>query len=326
MKRRDFLALSAGATIVPVAAMGQEKRIPVVGILAAASSQNAGAQRALAGLREALAEAGFVDGKTVTFEYRWAETQFDRLPALAAELVERKVDVIACEGGDGPALAAKQATSTIPILAILIRDPVAAGLAASLQHPGGNLTGVTLLGLDAKRLEVVTALLPKAKAVAVLANPKDVSTSDAVKDTHQAAQARGIQLQVVEASKEGEIEPTFDKIKQNRAEAILVMPNSLFSGQAKKIINLAEQNKIPVIYPGPFYVTSGGLLGYGFDGPTTYRMNGIYVGRILKGEKAADLPIQQPTKFVMSVNMKAAKALGLEVPQSLLARADSVVE
>jgi putative ABC transport system substrate-binding protein len=320
MKRRDFITLSAAAAIVPIPATAQQtKPMPVVGILAVASSQNAGAQRALAGFREALAETGFVDGKNVAFEYRWAETQFDRLPALAAELVERKVDVIACEGGEGSALAAKQATSTIPILCILNRDPVPAGLVASLQRPGGNVTGVTLHGLDAKRFEVVTELLPTAKAVAVLVNPKDPSASEAVTETQRAAQAKGVQLQVVEASKEVDIEPAFAKVKQNRGEAILLFGNSLFSGRATKIASLAEQNRMPVIYPGRFYVDNGGLFAYGPDVPAAYRMNGTYVGRILKGEKPADLPIQQPTKLVLSINMKAAKALGLEVPQSLLA-------
>jgi putative ABC transport system substrate-binding protein len=327
MRRRDFIKITTVSAVMPLAARAApQKAMPVVGILAAASSQNAGAQRRISGLREAVAEAGFVDGKNVAFEYRWAETHFDRLPGLAAELVARKVDVIATEGGDGPALAARQATSTIPIVCILSRDPVAAGFAESLQRPGRNVTGVTLHGSGVKRFEIVSELLPEAKVIAYLVNPKDPSASDSVRSAQQAAQAKVVQLQVVEAGSENDIEPAFANARQSHADALLVQENVLFSGRASQLASSAAQHKLPTIFAGRPFVESGGLLGYSPDFFPAYQSNGRYVARILKGEKAGDLPLQQPTKFILAVNMNAANALGLAVPQSILARADIVIK
>jgi putative tryptophan/tyrosine transport system substrate-binding protein len=264
VRRRDFIKFTAASAIMPVKARAQpQKAMPVVGILAASSSQNAGGQRAIARFRDALAEGGFVEGQNVAFEYRWAETEYDRLPTLAADLVARKVDVIATEGGEGPALAAKAATSAIPIVCILNRDPVAAGFADSLQRPGRNVTGVTLQGLDVKRLEIVSELLPQAKVLAYLVNPKDPSAGDAVKSAQQAAQAKALQLQVIEAASENDIEPAFAKIQQARPDALVVLGNVVFSGRASQLAGLAAQHKVPAIFPGPFYVENGGLLGYG---------------------------------------------------------------
>ena len=327
MRRRDFIKITAVSAIMPLTARAQpQKAMPVVGILAAASSQNTGAQRNISGFRDTLAEAGFVEGKNVAFEYRWAETQFDRLPTLAADLVARKVDVIATEGGEGSALAAKEATSTIPIVSILSRDPVAAGFADSLQRPGRNVTGVTLHGLDVTRFEIVSELLPQAKVIGYLVNPKDPSAGDSVKSAQQAAHGKALQLQLIEAGNENDIEPAFAKATQSRVDALMVLGNVLFSGRASLLASLAAQHKLPAIFPGRVYVENGGLLAYGPDLFPAYQSNGTYAARILKGEKPADLPFQQPTKFLLAVNMKAANALGLAVPQSILARADTVIK
>jgi putative ABC transport system substrate-binding protein len=327
VRRRDFIKITALSAIMPVTARAQpQKATPVVGILAAASAQNTGAQRNVSGFRDALAEAGFVDGKNVAFEYRWAETQFDRLATLAADLVSRKIDVIATEGGEGPALAAKEATSAIPIVCILSRDPVATGFADSLQRPGRNVTGVTLHGLEVKRFDIVSELLPQAKVIAYLVNPKDPPASDLVKSAQQAAQAKGLQLHVIEASSENDIAPAFAKIQESRADALMVLGNVLFSGRRSQLASLAAQHKVPAIFPGQSFVESGGLLGYAPDLFPAYQSNGRYAARILKGENAGDLPFQQPTKFILAVNMNAANALGLAIPQSILARADAVIK
>ena len=326
MRRHDFMTILAGAAAYPLLAGAQQKAMPVIGILAAASPDNAGAQRMLAAFREGLGEAGYVEGRNIAIEYRWAEAQFDRLPALAADLVGRKVDVVVTEGGDPSVFAAKQATSTIPVVFHTRRDPVASGLVASLARPGGNLTGFSLHGLGAKRIELISELVPQAKVFAILVNPNDPSADEDIRDAGEAARAKGVQLHVVKASSDSEIEPAFATLSQLRAGALVVVGSPLFSGRRVQLMALVSRHAIPAIYEGRAYVDAGGLLSYGSDLAAVYRLKGIYTGRILKGAKPADLPVEQPSKFELVINLKTAKALGLTVPQSLFARADEVIE
>ncbi len=326
MRRRDFMTILAGAAAYPLLAGAQQKAMPVIGILAAASPDNAGAQRMLAAFREGLGEAGYVEGRNIAIEYRWAEAQFDRLPALAADLVGRKVDVVVTEGGDPSVFAAKQATSTIPVVFHTRRDPVASGLVASLARPGGNLTGFSLHGLGAKRIELISELVPQAKVFAILVNPNDPSADEDIRDAGEAARAKGVQLHVVKASSDSEIDPAFATLSQLRAGALVVVGSPLFSGRRVQLMALVSRHAIPAIYEGRAYVDAGGLLSYGSDLAAVYRLKGIYTGRILKGAKPADLPVEQPSKFELVINLKTAKALGLTVPQSLFARADEVIE
>jgi putative ABC transport system substrate-binding protein len=326
MRRRDFMTVFAGAAAYPLLAGAQQKPMPVIGILAAAAPDNAGALRMLAAFREGLGEFGYVEGRNIAIEYRWAEAHFDRLPALAADLVDRKVDVIVTEGGDGSVLAAKQATSTIPVVFHTNSDPVAMGLVASLARPGGNLTGVSLHGLAAKRIELLCDLVPEAKAIALLVNPNDPSAGDDIRDAHEAARAKGVQLHVVKASRDNEIEPAFDALSELRAGALVVVSSPLFSRRMVQLVALASRHALPAIYGGRLYVETGGLLSYGSNLEAVYRQKGIYTGKILKGAKPADLPVEQPTKVELVINLKTAKALGLTVPPLLLARADEVIE
>jgi putative ABC transport system substrate-binding protein len=326
MGRRDFMTVLAGAAAYPVSTGAQQKPMPVIGILAAASPDNAGALRNLAAFREGLGELGYVEGQNVAIEYRWAEGHFDRLPALAADLVDRKVDVIVTEGGEPSVLAAKQATSTIPVVFHNDGDPVARGLVASLARPGGNLTGVSLHGLAAKRIELLCDLVPQAKAIAFLVNPSSPSADDEIRDAQKAARAKGVQLHVVKASSESEIEPAFATLSQSRAGGLVVVGDVVFSNRAAQLIALASRHAVPAMYGGRFYVERGGLLSYGSNFPAMYRQKGIYTGKILKGAKPADLPVEQPTKVELVINLSTAKALGLTVPPLLLARADEVIE
>jgi len=325
MRRRDFITLLGGATAWPLAARAQ-KAMPVIGILAAASPDNAGAQRMLAAFREGLGESGYVEGQSITIECRWAEGDFDRLPALAADLVDRKVDVIVTEGGDSSVVAAKQATSTIPIVFHTNSDPVASGLVASLAWPGGNLTGISVIGLAAKRIELLSELAPQARAIAFLVNPNDPFAGDEIRDAQEAARIKGVQLRVVEAGSDSEIEPAFAELGEMGAGALVVGFSSIFSRRMAQIIALASRNMIPAIYSGRLWVETGGLLGYGSNFPAMYRQKGIYAGKILKGTKPADLPVEQPGAIRLVVNLNTAKELGITVPPSILARADEVIE
>jgi len=300
--------------------------MPVIGILAAASPDNAGAQRNLVAFREGLGEFGYVEGQSVAIEYRWAEAHFDRLPGLAADLVDRKVDVIVTEGGDASVLAAKQATSTIPVVFHTNSDPVAMGLVASLARPGGNLTGVSLHGLAAKRIELACELAPQAKAIALLVNPNDPSADADIRDAREAARVKGMQLHVVKAGSDSEIEPAFATLSELRADGVVVVSGVLFSRRMVQLVALGSRHAIPAIYGGRLYVETGGLLSYGSNLEVVYRQKGIYTGKILKGAKPADLPVQQPTTFELVVNLNTAKALCLTVPPLLLARADEVIE
>ena len=262
----------------------------------------------------------------MAIEYRWAEDHVDRLPALAADLVARKVDVIATSGGTAGILAPKGATSTIPIVCIGGGDLVAAGLGARLAHPGGNLTGFSILTVELmpKRLELLSELVPQAKAIALLVNPN--SPNDWLGDMQQAARAKGVELPILNASTASEIDAAFASLVQLQAGALLVGADPFFNNQREQIVALAARHAVPASYEWRESVAAGGLISYGPSLADTWRQSGAYVGRILKGAKPADLPVQQPTKFELVINMKTAKALGLTVPQSLLARADEVIE
>jgi putative ABC transport system substrate-binding protein len=327
VKRREFIVLlGAAASSPPAALRAQQKKMPVIGILAAASPDNAGAQRMLAAFREGLRETGYVEGQNIAIEYRWAEPQFDRLPALAADLVDRKVDVIVTEGGDGSVVAAKRATSAIPVVFHTNSDPVAMGLVASLARPGGNFTGVSLHGLAAKRVELVCELVPEAKAIAILVNPNDPSADADIRDAQEASRTKGVQLHVVKASSDNEIEPALATLSELRAEGVVVVSGVLFSRRMVQLVGLASRHAIPAIYGGRLYAETGGLLSYGSNLEVVYRQKGIYAGKILKGAAPADLPVEQPSKIELVVNLRAAQALDLKVPPSILARADEVIE
>jgi putative ABC transport system substrate-binding protein len=300
--------------------------MPVIGILAAASPDNAGAQRMLAAFCKGLGEFGYVEGQNIAIEYRWAEGHFDRLSTLAAELVDRKVEVIVTEGGDPSVLAAKRATSTIPVVFHTNRDPVASGLIASLARPGGNLTGVSLHGLAAKRIELLSELVPQARVIALLVNPNDPFAGDEIRDAQKAVSIKGVQLRVVKAGDDSEIEPAFASLSKMGAGALVVVGNPIFSRRMARIVALASRNAIPAIYTGRLYVETGGLLSYNSNLGEVYRLKGIYAGKILKGAKPADLPVEQPSRFELVVNLKTAAALGLTVPPSILARATEVIE
>jgi putative ABC transport system substrate-binding protein len=327
MRRRDVLSLATGVAAYPLlAAHAQQPRLPVVGILAAASPENMGAQRNLAALRAGLAEAGFVEGQTVAFEYRWANTEYARLPELAAELVNRKVDVIVTEGGDPSTWAAKRATTTIPIVFHVDHDPVAAGLVASFARPGGNLTGISLHDLDGKRIELIMELLPHVKTIAFLVNPKSTGAEGAMGSTRQAAHAKGLLLHVVTAADKAGLDAAFATLAQLHPDALAVMGDTLFSGHVDELTTQVARLHMPAIYPGQFFVEHGGLLSYGSYFVPMYRRKGIIAAKILKGANPAELPIERPDKFQLFINLKTANALGLTVPPALLARADEVIE
>jgi putative ABC transport system substrate-binding protein len=327
VKRRDLLALLSGAAVSrPVAGRAQQQAIPVIGVL---DSTSAGSRVPyLAAFRQGLSETGYVEGQNVAIEYRWAEGRFDRLPGLTADLVDRKVDVIFTSGGIPSALAAKRATSTIPIVFEAGIDPVAAGLVASLARPGGNVTGFSILALalTPKRLELLSELVPQADVFAVLINPTNTAEEAVVRDVQEAARAKGLRLHFLKASTEGEIEAVFATLVQLHAGALLVSTDPFFTSRREEIVALAARHAVPAIYWLRDFAAAGGLISYGPSLTAAYREAGIYAGRILKGEKPADLPVQQPSKFELVINLKTAKALGLTVPQSLLARADEVIE
>jgi putative tryptophan/tyrosine transport system substrate-binding protein len=277
---------------------------------------------------QGLSETGYVEGQNVVIEYRWAEGRDDRLPALAADLVGRKVDLIVSSGSLPAALAAKGATSTIPIVFTGISDPVAAGLVASLARPGGNLTGFSPFQFELmpKRLELLTELVPQARVIALLVNPNDARAEGLARDMQEAARVKGVQLPVLKAGSEDEIDGAFATLVQLHAEALLVFPDPFFSTRREQILALASRHAIPAIYAWRDLAAAGGLISYGANITALYRQAGIYAGRILNGAKPADLPVQQPTTFQLVINLKTAKALGLTVPPSILARADEVIE
>jgi ABC-type uncharacterized transport system substrate-binding protein len=326
VKRREFITLLGGAAAWPLAARAQQP-IPVVGFLHTGSS--ATRVYLLAAFHQGLKATGYDEGRNVVIEYRWADDQNDRLPALADDLVHRRVTVISAINTPS-AVAAKAATSAIPIIFLTGSDPVEAGFVASLNRPSGNLTGVSIFStqLAAKRLELLLELVPNADVIAVLVNPANPTLSgSAVNDLQQsAARVFGRQLQVLHASTEGEIDIAFATLVRLRAGALLVGGEAFFNSRRDQLITLAARHAIPAIYSRPEFAAAGGLVSYGENLADAYRQAGVYVGRVLKGEKSTDLPVVQPTKFQLVLNLKTAKALGLEVPPTLLARADEVIE
>jgi putative ABC transport system substrate-binding protein len=325
MRRRQLLLLLGGAMAAARTARAQQNAMPVIGVLGTSAGPSAGTFTAL---RQGLNETGYVEGQNLAIEYRWSEGLYDRLPALAADLVARKVDVIVAAGGPAPALAAKNATSTIPIVFTGIGDPVAAGLVASLARPGGNITGFALLVVElaAKRLELISEAVPRASTIAFLVNPNLTTAEPTIRAVQGGARAGNFQLHVLKATTEAEIDAAFASIAQLQAAALVVGADPFFESRREQLAALAARYAIPAIYAFREYVASGGLISYGPSITDLSRQAGVYVGRILKGESPGDLPVQQPTKFELVINLKTAKALGLTVPQSLLQRADEVID
>ena len=328
MKRREFITLVGGAAMAwPLAARAQQPPTPIIGFLSIASPE--AWTDYIAALKQGLGQAGFIEGQNVAIEYRWARGDFGRLPALANELVGRQVSVLATYGGARLALAAKAATSSIPIVFMFgDGDPVAYGLVRSFNEPGGNVTGLTMVAglLEPKRLEILHELLPGLTVVYLLINPNNAGVAQDLPTIVAAAGALGIKLEVVKASTETEIDAAFSIVARERAQALIVMNDALLQLRRHQIAGLCIRHRLPAIYPWREYVEAGGLISYGASIRETFRQSGIYVGQILRGARPADLPVQQPTKFEMVVNLTTAKIIGLEVPPSLLIRADEVIE
>jgi putative ABC transport system substrate-binding protein len=328
MRRREFIAMLAGAAAWPFEAHAQQAAMPVIGLLGSGVPDHPEIVRNLAAFRLGLAETGYVEGQNVRIEYRWAEGHYERLPALAVELVVRNVDVIVNEGGAVSVLAAKDATSKIPIVFHTSTDPVADGLVASLARPGGNLTGVTLLQVEVtpKLLQFASELIPKARVIALLVNPSSPSAEPILRQMQEAADRGNMQLRVLKAGTESEIDAAFATLGQLPADALIVTADGFFTLRREQIIALAARHAIPAVYGQGVFARIGGLLSYAANLPAAYRLKGNYTGKILSGVKPADLPIQQPTTFELLINIKTAKALGLDVPLHLQQLADEVVE
>jgi putative ABC transport system substrate-binding protein len=327
LKRREFIALVGGTAVAwPLAVRAQQPPIPIIGYL----SSTAAAPYApfVAAFQQGLKETGFIVGKNVTMEYRWAEGQAARLPELAADLVRHQVALIAVGGGGGTALAAKAATSTIPIVFAFGSDPVKLGLVASLNHPGGNITGVSYLAteLGPKRLELLREMLPNATAVGFLVNPRNPNTASDLPDMEAAARSLGQQLVIATVRGDSEIETAFAALKQRQVDGLVIQADAFLLSRRALLAALTLRDRIPSIHVERDYAVAGGLLSYGTDFANANREAGIYAGRILKGEKPADLPVQLPTRFQLVINLGTAKTLGLTVPDTLLARADEVIE
>jgi len=328
MRRREFSTLLGGAatasTVWPFASRAQQKATPVIGYLGVGAPGTSASN--VAALRQGLSETGYVEGQNLTIEYRWAEGRYDRLPAFAADLVGRKVDVIVA-GAPPAAHAAKNATSTIPIV-FTSGDAVGDGLAASLARPGGNLTGVSFLTVDLhpKRFELLSELVPQARVIALLVNPNVPATERVTPAVQEAARPNGVQLLILKASTESEIDAAFAALVQRQAGALVSSSNPFFYYRREQIVALAARHAVPAIYEVREYATAGGLISYGPSFRAAFRQVGIYTGKILKGANPADLPVVQPTTFELVVNLKTAKALGLTIPPSILSRADEVIE
>jgi putative ABC transport system substrate-binding protein len=326
MRRREFIALIGGAAAWPGAARAQPPALPVIGFLHGGS---AGPMTAfLAAFREGLKEAGYTEGRNVALEIRWAEGRYDRLPGLAAELVNRQVAVIATGGGMVAAMAAKSATSTVPIVFSGGSDPVAADLVASLSRPGGNVTGVVNIAaeLTAKRMELLRELVPTARMVAVLRNPANPEAAAQLREIEAAARLIGFKVAIADASRESEFEMALVSAIRQRVDALLVVNDPFYGSVRQQLIALVATHRLPAIWAQRLYTEAGGLISYGTNFEDVYRQVGVYAGRILKGEKPADLPVMRPTRFELVINLKTAKAIGLDVPWFLQQRADEVIE
>jgi putative tryptophan/tyrosine transport system substrate-binding protein len=328
MRRREFIAFVGGTAVAwPLRARAQQAALPVVGVVSG-QSPHSDARNATA-FYKGLSEAGYIDGQNVTVEYHWVEGHYDRLPGVMADLVRRQVAVIATTGNQATALAAKVATATIPIVFAVGQDPVKLGLVASLGRPGGNATGVNdfLSEVDAKRLRLLHDMVPKAVRVAVLVNPANVvSAEGTLQGTQEAAAATGVQLQILNATTIAEIDAAFASFARERPDALFVAADSFFSSRAVQFITLSARDRIPAAYSLRDYVAAGGLMSYGADLAEIGHEVGVYTGKILRGAKPADLPVQQSTKFNFAINLQTARALGIEVPSGLLSIADEVIE
>jgi len=327
MRRREFITLVGGAAVAwPLPAHSQQAAMPVIGFVNAASQQ--GWAGPLSAFLKGLREAGFVDGQNVAIEYRWAEGRIDRLPAMTADLVQRQVAVIAATT-TAAALAAKAATATIPIVFETGGDPVQLGLVSSLSRPGRNITGATQLtvGLEPKELELLHELVPTARIMAMLVNPADAAVTETeTRDTLAAARTLGLELHVLKASTEQEFDAAFANVNQLHVGGLVIATSALFSSNIRQLAALAARHAVPAVYKGREFAAAGGLMSYGSDITDSYRIAGVYTGRILRGDKPADLPVQQATKVELIVNLKTAKSLGINVPNTLVGRADEVIE
>ena len=327
MKRRTFITLLGGAAAGwPLPAHAQQAATPVIGFLT--TNRSDAFPNYIAAFHEGLADGGFVEGKNVAIEFRFAGQRLERVPALAMDLVRRKVAVILTTGGDVPAMVAKGVTSTIPVVFLTGFDPVKSGLVASLNRPGGNLTGATVIAgqLVSKRLELLRELVPAARIVGVLANPNNPNADGDMAEAQTAGRALGQEIHVLLAEREQEVDAAFTTLALLKADALVLDADPLFANLRGKIIALVERRALPTVYYSREYADAGGLISYGASFTGLYRQGGIYVGRILKGAKPADIPVEQPTKFDLVINLTTARALGLDVPPTLLARADEVIE
>jgi putative ABC transport system substrate-binding protein len=326
MNRREFITLVGGAAAWPLVARAQQSAMPVIGYLYAGSS--APVASLIAVFRDGLAENGYIEGRNVMIEYRYADGRYDRLPDLAADLVRRHVAVIVTPPSTAAALAAKGATRTIPIVFAVTDDPAKLGLVASLSRPGGNATGVNFLvaELVAKRLALLRELVPAAVRVVVLVNPDNANTESVTKDLKEAAPALGMRIDVIQARDSREIEAAFAALVRTKADALLVGPDSVFQNRRVQLATLAARHAVPTVFPVREFVEVGGLMSYGTSLANAYRQLGVYTGRILKGTKPGELPVVQSTKFELLINLPTARALGIDIPPTLLARADEVIE
>ncbi len=326
MRRRELIMLLGSAVILPHAARAQERAMPVIGFLNTASPEPFA--NLVHAFREGLGETGYVEGENVAIEYRWADGRRDRLQEMAADLVHRQVNVIAATGGSPAALAVKAATTTIPIVFQIGVDPVEVGLVQSLNRPGGNITGATMMAVElgSKRLELLRELVPTATVVGALVNPTGPGAKTQMHDLSAAAGKLGLRLHIVEARFERDFEPAFAELLRLRADALWIGADPLFNGQSEQLAALTVRHRIPAIYQFRQFAAAGGLMSYSGSITDAYRQAGVYTGRVLKGDKPADLPVQQSTKVELILNLKTAKTIGLTVPSTLLGRADEVID